>query len=50
MKQWKEFKRENMAREEWQRFDNSIPSAKIYSVGQSTPKEKIEQKILNTCM
>jgi hypothetical protein len=27
MKQWKEFKRENMAHEEWPQFDNDIPSA-----------------------
>jgi hypothetical protein len=27
MKQWKKFKRENMAHEEWQQFDNGIPSA-----------------------
>jgi hypothetical protein len=27
MKQWKEFKRENMAHEEWQQFDTDIPSA-----------------------
>jgi hypothetical protein len=39
-KQWKEFKRENMAHEEWQRFDSDIPSAKIYSVRQSIPKGK----------
>jgi hypothetical protein len=26
MKQWKEFKRENMAHSEWQQFDNDIPS------------------------
>jgi hypothetical protein len=26
MKQWKEFKRENMAGEEWEQFDNHIPS------------------------
>jgi hypothetical protein len=24
MKQWKEFKRENMAHEEWQKFDNDF--------------------------
>jgi hypothetical protein len=27
MKQWKEFKREPVADEEWQQFDNDIPSA-----------------------
>jgi hypothetical protein len=27
MKQWKKFKRENVAHEEWQQFDNDIPSA-----------------------
>jgi hypothetical protein len=27
MKQWKKFKRENLAHEEWQQFDNDIPSA-----------------------
>jgi hypothetical protein len=27
MKQWKVFKRKNMAHEEWQQFDNDIPSA-----------------------
>jgi hypothetical protein len=40
MKQWKEFKRENLAHEEWQQFDNDIPSAKIYSVRKSIPKGK----------
>jgi hypothetical protein len=27
MKQWKEFKRENMVHEEGEQFDNDIPSA-----------------------
>jgi hypothetical protein len=46
MKQWKEFKRENMAREEWQRFDNDIPSATICSVRKSIPK--VKNRIENT--
>jgi hypothetical protein len=44
MKQWKEFKRENIAHEEWQQFDNDIPSAKIYSVRKFIPKGKNRTK------